>query len=340
MICKARDKHEHPAHDKLSEAGAKAEEEMAFYLKRAFRDDSEAWVFNDLRYETEDDDAAQIDHLVLHRSGFILIESKSVTSKVRIHQNGEWERLWNNHWQGMPSPIKQVERQVEFLRTALEAYRDQYQLLGKMFFGHMQMKFRNVPFETLVAISDSGSIDRKGDFPQVTKADLVPDRVRDIIKRHKKARSLLSLNLDFKSNDGIFNFKDEEIESIRRWLTGYHCPQAKANAPVRQGSPLPQPPIAIQPPAIPAVPVAQDIRSMAPPATGLSICQKCGAQCKILWGKFGYYWKCPECQTNMPIKEYCPNCKAKMKLRKDKLRFFKYCEPCKTPESLYFEAKG
>jgi hypothetical protein len=303
MICKERNKGEHPAHDKLSEAGAKAEEQMAFYLKRAFRDDPEAWVFNDLRYETDEGDSAQIDHLVLHRSGFILIESKSVTSKVRIHHNGEWERLWNSHWQGMPSPIKQVERQVDFLRTALEAYRDQ--LLGKIFFGHMQMKFRNVPFETLVAISDSGSIDRKGDFPQVTKADLIPDRVREIIKRHKKARNLLSLNLDFKSSDGIFNFKDEEIESIRSWLTGYHCRQ-KANASAQQWSSSPQSPAAIQPPAVPAAPVAQDVSSSVPPSTGLGVCQKCGAQCQILWGKFGYYWKCPKCLTNMAIKPTFP----------------------------------
>lgn len=310
---------------------------MAFYLKRAFRDDPEAWVFNDLRYETDDGDAAQIDHLVLHRSGFILIESKSVTSKVRIHQNGEWERLWNNHWQGMASPIKQAERQAEFLRAALQAYRDQ--LLGKLLFGHLQMGFRNVPFEILVAISDSGSIDRKGDFPEVTKADLVADRVREIIKRHKRARSLL--NLSSKSDDGVYNFKDEEIESIRGWLTGYHCPQlAPANALVRERSSLPQPPIAIQPPAEPAVPVTQDVRSTVPPSTGLGICPKCSTQCEILWGKFSYDWKCPKCQTNMAIKEYCPNCKTKLRLRKDKQRFFKYCEPCKTPESLYFEARG
>jgi hypothetical protein len=335
MICKEREKGEHPTHDKLSEAGAKAEEQMAFYLKRAFRDDPEAWVFNDLRYETDDGDAAQIDHLVLHRSGFVLIESKSVTSKVRIHQNGEWERLWNGHWQGMPSPIKQVERQLEFIRTALQAYRDQ--LLGKLIFGHVQMGFGNVPFEILVAISDSGSIDRKGDFPEVTKADLVSDRVRGIIKRHKKARGLLNLNL--KSNDGLFNFKTEEIEAIRGWLTGHHCPQL-ASTPIQQRSSPPQAPTAIQPPPVPAAPVAQDVRSIVPPSTGLGICQKCGTQCQILWGKFGYYWKCPKCQTNMAIKEYCPTCKTKLRLRKDKRRFFKYCEPCKIPESLYFDGTG
>jgi hypothetical protein len=189
-----------------------------------------------------------------------------------------------------------------------------------------------------VAISDSGSIDRKGDFPEVTKADLVTDRVREIIKRHKKARGLLSLNL--KSNDGVFNLKDEEIESIRGWLTGYNCPQlANPTVPVQQQSSLPQPPAAIQPPAVPSVPVVQDVPTIVPLSTGLGICQKCGAQSEILWGKFGYYWKCPGCQANMPIKEYCPNCKTKLRLRKDKQRFFKYCEPCKSGESLYYEAK-
>jgi hypothetical protein len=203
----------------------------------------------------------------------------------------------------------------------------------------MQMGFRAVPFEIFVAISDRGSIDRDGDFPQVTKADLVSDRVREIIKRHKKARGLL--NLPFNSEDGLYNFKDEEIESIRRWLTEHHCPQlANTNAPIQRRSSLPQPSAANQPPAVPAAPVVGEVRSTAPPTTGLGTCQKCGAQSEILWGKYGYYWKCPQCQTNMRINEYCPTCQTKLRLRKDKQRFFKYCEPCKSGESLYYEAKG
>jgi uncharacterized protein YbaR (Trm112 family) len=42
----------------------------------------------------------------------------------------------------------------------------------------------------------------------------------------------------------------------------------------------------------------------------------------------------------MRINEYCPTCKTKLRLRKEKQRFFKYCEPCKSGESLYYEAKG
>ena len=39
MIWKERDKREHPDIDKFALAGGKAEEQMAFYLRRAFFDD-------------------------------------------------------------------------------------------------------------------------------------------------------------------------------------------------------------------------------------------------------------------------------------------------------------
>lgn len=334
MICKARDKLEHPEQDRFSKAGANAEEQMAFYLRRSFRDDPEVWIFNDLRFESDDHDVCQIDHLVLHRSGFALIESKSVTTKVRIHSNGEWERLWNNHWHGMPSPINQVELQIKFLRDALNAYR--HELLGKLFLGHLQMGFNNVPFEILVAISDTGSIDRQGDFPEVAKADMVPGRVREIVKRHKKARGLFNVDLNPKSNDGLFNFKDEEIEAMRSWLTEHHCPSStKDTSPAQQqSSPKQEPAVTRETRTSSSSQVTQAV-----PAA-LGICKKCRTQSEILWGGHNYYWKCPSCGKNMPINEYCPNCRGKLMLRKEKQRFYKHCESCKGGESLYWEPKG
>ena len=87
------------------------------------------------------------------------------------------------------------------------------------------MGFKNMPFEVLVAISDAGSIQREGDCAHVTKADLITDRIREIVARHKKARSLFSLNLNFSSTDGAYNFKDEEVEALRRWLVEHHYPR-------------------------------------------------------------------------------------------------------------------
>lgn len=337
MICKERDAEEHLARDMYAKAGERAEDTMAHYLRRAFRDDPEVWVFNDLRFKSDDDDACQIDHLVMHRSGFIVIESKSVTSKVRILPNGEWERVWNNHWQGMPSPIKQAERQVDFLRAAFQAYHEE--LLGKTLLGLVQMTFKNMPFDVLVAISDAGSIDRKGTFPEVNKAEFIKERIQEIVQRHKKARGFLSRDTE----NGLYNLKDNEIAAIGKWLLDHHYPRSlqeqrrAQKEPARAAPPPPPPPPPVQspvpPPAAPVPPSSQA------PGAQAGRCEACGGESAILYGQYGYYWKCSGCGKNMPIKEFCPHCREKIKLRKDRQRFYKSCVRCGTPEELFFEGK-
>ncbi|MFD1732160.1 nuclease-related domain-containing protein [Deinococcus malanensis] len=71
-------------------------------MRRAYGSDPDVHVFHNLRFE-RGQEAAQIDHLVLHRSGAIIVESKSVTSAVRINEREEWARQWNGRWAGMPS---------------------------------------------------------------------------------------------------------------------------------------------------------------------------------------------------------------------------------------------
>lgn len=46
---------------------------------------------------------------MLHRSGAVIIESKSVTSAVRINERSEWARAWNGRWSGMPSRRKTLQ---------------------------------------------------------------------------------------------------------------------------------------------------------------------------------------------------------------------------------------
>ncbi len=82
--------------NRFEEAGQRAEEQMAFYLRREFGDDASVVVVNDLRLERQDGhgqtDAAQIDHVVVHPGGLVLVESKSVMSKVRCDEHGHWAR--------------------------------------------------------------------------------------------------------------------------------------------------------------------------------------------------------------------------------------------------------
>ena len=78
-------------HHKMTEAGVKAEKQMAFYLNRAFGEDDKVCVINDLRLEYNGE-VAQFDHLMVHEFGFVVVESKSVSTKVSVNKHGEWIR--------------------------------------------------------------------------------------------------------------------------------------------------------------------------------------------------------------------------------------------------------
>src|SRR5439155_5858727 len=142
--------------DPLVKAGRKAEEQMAHYLQRAFKEDRSLHVLHGLRLE-QAGDAAQIDHLVLHPYGIVIVESKSVTTRVKINEHGEWTRWLGGSVRGMPSPVLQAQRQGDFLRRYLQQHCEAP--LGKPLFGRLQHTFTCMPLDTLVAVSDSGIID-------------------------------------------------------------------------------------------------------------------------------------------------------------------------------------
>jgi len=335
MILKERNAAEHPESDKWSVAGATAEEKMAFYLRRVFLNDKDIYVFNDLRMKDDTNDSAQIDHLILHRHGFIIIESKSVSSKVKINEHNEWERLWNNHWEGMPSPIQQAKLQGEFLRRALGANAES--LITKKILDRELPRFIKCPFDVLVAISDHGSIKREIDPPEVVKADQIQEKIIAIITRHRKAASFFPTSIEhFKptNTDGLYSFTDDEMEKISRFLIDHHYPlfsETKRPEPrtskVAEAKPEWKPKPATPASTPPPQPSSQPPPLPASSAGGLGICNKCGEQCIIKWGR-DYYWKCTACGNNMPLKEYCPTCKKKLFLRKQKNLYHIYCETC------------
>ena len=107
--------------DAFVKAGLQAEAQMAFYLRRAFSNDPSVLILNGLRLEHAGD-VAQIDHLVLHPYGAIIVESKSVTSRLKVNERGEWTRWFGGAAKGMPSPLLQAERQADFLESYLSRY--------------------------------------------------------------------------------------------------------------------------------------------------------------------------------------------------------------------------
>ena len=315
--------------DPLLRAGYAAEEQMAYYLRRAFAADNTLHVFNNLRL-AQAEDAAQIDHLVLHRWGVIIIESKSVASRVVVNEHGEWTRCFRGHTTGMPSPILQAQRQGEFLREYLIAHRET--LMGKLW-GRIQRGFRHMPLDVLVAISDSGVIDRPRSqaLPEVCKADQTPDRVRAIVRQHQRENSIFNLNPAV----GGYEFTTDEQMRVRDFLLAQHQPVA------------PPAVVTIMPSAAPAYARAAPLsapqatppqpKPCAPAAT--TACRHCASnELSIQWGQYGYYFKCGQCSGNTPIRQACAGCGGKAKIRKSGLRFFAECQPCGASLCFYVNA--
>ncbi len=224
-------------------AGDKAERQMAHYLNRRFRDDPEIHVLHDLRLvdpaQPEQDGSpgvCQIDHLIVHRWGLFIVESKSVTGEVCVRPDGsggdEWSRVYGNRETGMPSPIRQVQRQSAFLRPFLQQNRKE--LLGRMDFGYRtvaklhigtdQRGFRSMPIQPVIAVSDEGMIRRLDGWEEprepfralVTKADLVVDKIDGELERHRKGPSMLSISVA--GGYGVWSMETEETAGVAEFL--------------------------------------------------------------------------------------------------------------------------
>jgi hypothetical protein len=297
--------------DRKRAAGERQEKEVAFQLRRGL-DAKRYTVFHDLRLE-HDGETAQIDHLVLHKYGFVIIESKSIAGEVKVNDHGEWSRSYNGAWSGMPSPIKQAELQQYILKNFLEKHKKQ--LLGKLI--GLQKAFGGRAYDILAAISSSAIFHRDSApaaiSDMVVKTEFLPDRIHDITRKYGTA--LLSL-------DAQPAFSKLELETVAAFLRG-----VEGGSPNAPGiDPLPDP--------VPPAPSDSQQRpcNVEPTTVGaLLSCRKCGATTglKGAYGKFGYYISCAACNTNTSMKGPCTSCGSpKTRVSKKGNDYTRSCEGC------------
>lgn len=338
-----------PSKDRRQRAGVEAERQMSFYLRRVFETSADLLVINDLRIvdpEQPDLDpttgqtkpgVAQIDHLIVHRFGMFIIESKSVTGKVTVRDDGggdEWTRSFGSKVTGFRSPIGQAKDQGVLLRAFLQRHRTQ--LLGKLGFGTAtlaravrgddQRGFRCLPIQIVVAISDSGEIQRAKGWQApsidkfesfVLKADQVADRVRDEFRRHGRA-SKLTTRPD--GEYGLWSMKDAEVHSVVDFLIASHTPK---NASVASSVPMPR-------------------EKRPTPANHNAVCGKCGStDISPRSGKYGYYFKCAACDGNTPMAGQCERCgmsdRKSLRVRKEGPRYMRNCSACGLEAEVWVE---
>lgn len=340
-----------PSHPALR-AGAEAERQMAFYLHRAFADDTGVHVLHDLRLvdpaqpeHTGQPGVAQIDHLLIHRLGMFIVESKATSGVITVRPDGHGGDQWMRGSAGFPSPIRQAERQAAFLRAFLQ--RNRASLLGKLPLGLRtvmravagtdQRGFSHMPIQIIAAISDKGDIERVGGWEPpskpfrtfLCKADVVADHIRTEIAAHKRTAPLLAsaLTSPLSNSYGDWSMAAEEATAVAEFLAASHEPRRR-DAPLR--------PV----PAAPSAPARDQPRAAAPPpqsAPGPQVptCQHCGsAALSPLWGKYGYYWKCDACTKTTTIPTVCSACGAQgshgkvVRIRKDGPAYYRECEAC------------
>jgi len=292
--------------DKYQKSGFNAEKKMGFYLKRAYETDEYLFVINDLRLEIGNDHA-QIDHLIVHKFGFIIIESKSVSSKVSVNKYSEWKRTYNGVESGMPSPIQQAKRQVEFLKRFLKE-KDSSEIFRENFANkYLAPSIEKFKYDILVAISDSGIIERDSiELNEICKADVITERIDNIISIYQRqASKILSMKLPNQ-------FHKNSLEKLSNLLVSSHCP----------------------------ICIPKESHIVNKEDKVITKTQKVCNECKsnniqILYGKYGYYYKCQDCNKNSKVILTCNKQSCKPKLKKEKEKFYKVCQDCNIKE-LFF----
>lgn len=298
---------------KMEVAGRRAEEQMAFYLRRFFASSGDVDVLNYLRIDLSGE-VAQMDHLVLHPYGLLIVESKSVSDSVQITDDGQWKRWFNRKPSGMPSPITQAKMQAALLKELLEKTVRQ-----KGFFDQVRL-------DVLVAISDRGTIQwpASGALPEVCKADQVPDRINQCVDQFRRVRQEPDI------------LTSSYRRAIAEFLLKVHKPLERHSQSASQHK-VEQPvatyklePTAAAPEKVPANTVA------LAPALPTKVCKHCKAtKLEMRSGQYGYYFFCRECEKNTAIKFACPVCRREGRIRKQGEKFFAECKTCAASAPYY-----
>lgn len=286
-------------------AGQKQEQDVAFFLRREFKNHPQVFVINDFKF-LFNNETAQIDHLIVYPYGFIIVESKSITGEVTVNELGEWTRSSNGKWSGMPSPIKQAELQQKLLREFLHHHRAK--IMSKLF-GIKQQSFGKRCWNNLCAVSSNSIIDRKS-IPKevsqfVVKNEFLIDKINEVMAiKSNIIKSMITF-------DTRPDFNDEELKSITNFL----MKNITNNTQIKN------------------IDKALTSENQSPVISSIPIlkCKKCNESSNFTaqHGRYGYFINCNECNTNTPMKIPCNRCHSKKtKVSKKLEEYTLNCSDC------------
>ncbi|RYD14460.1 MAG: NERD domain-containing protein [Lysobacteraceae bacterium] len=294
-------------------AGLRAERESAYLIDHDFAASKNWAVIHDLRLE-HGGRVAQIDHVLINRwLQVYVLETKGFHDGVKINEEGEFLR-WNNfakRYEGMPSPLAQNDRHIDVLRGVFNTIELPTRLGLRM----------SPEFMSFVLVSPDAQIKRPHTFDasRVIKADQLKKAIWRDVDGESALVGLLKTAAKFISS--------ETVQFIARELAGKHRPLVRDLATPAEAQAAPP---TLLPPAN-----QTPNRGNAPAPAGRPSCKACHAKGgAILYGKYGYYFKCSACGTNTAIR---PTCMLghQPRLRKEKDRFFRECAECGSSELIH-----
>lgn len=298
----------------MLKAGIIGERKSSFYLDDAFKNSNNTYVIHDLRIE-HNDRVAQIDHLFINRFlDVYVLETKHAHTGIKISEAGEFTR-WNqfqNRAEGMSSPLAQNDRHVDILKEVFDVLIEMPTRLG------LTLQPR---FYSRVLLNPEARIDRpkKFDTAKVMKAD---DFYNSYMQEYENAGvfTTVSTIAKFMSSEAVERIA-QQLVSLHKPLTPNYAAKFGAGVSLKK----------IQ---------ADSVKAKLPKVTeSIPACSKCKSlNINIAYGRFGYYFKCSDCDGNTAIKLNCGVDAHKERLRKEGERFFRECSDCKTSQ-LYFMNK-
>ncbi|MBB3189222.1 nuclease-related domain-containing protein [Halomonas cerina] len=327
-----KDKDAFTGNDRRGYYGHKQEQDVAFYLRREFANDQQVSIFNDLTL-SHGGENAQIDHLVIHPFGFIVIESKSIHGTVSVNAQGEWSRSYRGEWAGMPSPIRQAELQQSLLKSLLSNNVERF--IGKLLGIQGQVGGRT--WDVLCAVSSSAILTRET-MPRpvgkvVVKSEFIADHVRKIIGP-TGALSVLSTKPRFSA---------AEMSAMGRFLLDHDAANRRAptaaDAPAATATQAADPGLARES-ARPKRQPATDVQQAGNANESRLRCKGCNESATLegRYGKFGYYVKCGACGTNTSMKSACSACGSRdVRVSKRGGTYTATCGDCRH-QSIVFQA--
>ncbi|MGM1052954.1 MAG: nuclease-related domain-containing protein [Pseudomonadota bacterium] len=338
-----KDKEAYSGTDERGYYGHKQEQDVAFHLRREFGDSEQVRIIHDLVIEYGEE-RAQIDHLVIHPYGFIIIESKSIVGEVQVNAEGEWSRSYKGNWTGMPSPIRQAELQKDLLHALLS--NNLARLLGKLL--GIQTKLGGRDWQTLCAVSSTVILHRekmpKNVADKVVKTEFVAGKVKEIIGNGVSAFIKVKPRFTLLELENLGSFLLEHAathqagtEKVEQKPEAQTPSQSPDTAPVSE--PAPQS-YAVTPEPAPA----ETLVDTAAPTEKLLTCKQCGEADNLsgMYGQYGYYVRCATCNTNTSMKQPpCPACGWKsVKVSKDGPSYTAACRKCDRQYLVYRQAVG